>query len=147
MRVAITAILFGLWALLLSSGCSGDGVYDPPPALANYQGGNQSRGVVQSDGGDFIYDRTGKAWDVSHSQEYGMEPSGFQYGLGPFSITPIMNPQMLSPGDPDYPSDNDDFIVLGASLDGFTRAYPINVMSWHEIANERFGDAHVAVGY
>ena len=76
-----------------------------------------------------------------------MVPSGFQFGLGPFAILPIVNPRMLSPGDRDYPSRFGTFRVMGASLNGFTRAYPLGVMSGHEVVNEQFGDAHVAVAY
>ncbi len=54
---------------------------------------------------------------------------------------------MLSPGDEGYPSDDDDFLVIGVNLNGFTRAYPIYIMRWKEVANEQFGDAHVAVAY
>ena len=54
---------------------------------------------------------------------------------------------MLSPGDEGYPSDDDDFLVIGVNLKGFTRAYPIYIMRWKEVANEQFGDAHVAVAY
>ena len=146
MRSAITAILFGLCALLLSSGCGGDMAYNPPPASSNTQGGNQSQSQSHEPQA-YIQDRVGKVWNVTQAQQYGMVPSGFQYGLGPFAIRPIMDPQMLSPGDPGYPSGYEDFLVLAANLNGFARAYPIGVMSRHEIANEQFGDAYVAVAY
>ena len=138
MRSAVTAILFGLLALLLSSGCGSDVVYNSAPAPSNDQG---------AEGEVLIYDRSGKVWDVTHAQKYGMVLSGFENGLGPFVIKPIMDPQMLSPGDMSYPYDDQNFRVLGTSLNGFTRAYPIEIMSNHEIANEQFGDAHVAVAY
>ena len=54
---------------------------------------------------------------------------------------------MLSPGDLNYPSDDDNVLVLGVSLNGFTRGYPIQVMSKHEVVNEQFGDARVAVAF
>ncbi len=59
--------------------------------------------------GDKIYitDRTGKKWNVTHATEnYGFETGNFQYGLGPFAITPINNPEMISPGEPGSPDDN-----------------------------------------
>ena len=95
-----------------------------------------------------IVDRTGKEWDVTHAKRtYGMEPSKFQFGLGPRAIPPIIGASMLSPGDPNYPDDSDDFLVLGASLNGETKAYPIAKMSIKEVADEKFGDAYVAVAY
>ncbi len=141
MRLAIAAVLWGIGALFTS--CGGDTSYSPSArsaALAD-RPNNQDQGPL------VIRDRTGKTWDVTHAQNYAMVPSGFQYGLGPFTITPIMDPQMLSPGDQNYPPKDDNFLVMGTSLNGFTRAYPINVMSRHEVANEQFGEAHVAVAY
>ncbi|MEE9168521.1 MAG: hypothetical protein V3U73_02100 [bacterium] len=96
----------------------------------------------------YIVDRTGKKWDVTHAKEkYGMEPGKFQFGLGPNAIRPILNAKMLSPGDEGYPDSGRQFLVLGTTLNGSTRAYPITIMSSFEIADEQFGDAHVAVAY
>lgn len=96
----------------------------------------------------FIVDRTGKKWDITHAvEEYGFEPEKFQYGLGPNAIKPILKPQMICPGEAGYPEDNDPQTVVGAALEGEVRAYPLTVMASHEIADEKFGDAHVAVAY
>ncbi len=37
--------------------------------------------------------------------------------------------------------------VLGILRDGEARAYPINILNWHEIVNDRFGDVSVVVTY
>jgi hypothetical protein len=42
-------------------------------------------------------------------------------------------------------ADNDR--VLGLALQGIARAYPIRILNWHEIVNDRLGDAAVAVTY
>lgn len=150
--------LFVLAGCLLNSGCGDDSqarlTGSSSVDTSNYRGGpggttTGPQGDTSSPGSTFsITDRTGKTWDVTHAfQQYGFVPESFQYGLGPFAITPINNPQMLSPGDSGYPLDSDSFTILGTTLNGFTRAYPIRVMSWHEVANERFGEAHVAVAY
>ncbi|MCH8126338.1 DUF3179 domain-containing protein [candidate division KSB1 bacterium] len=104
--------------------------------------------VEMKDGRYLIVDNTGKKWDVTHAKEkYGMEPAEFQFGLGPFAIKPILNPKMLSPGDTGYPFDNETFLVLATEINNDPRAYSIGVLSIHEIANEIFADAHVAVAY
>jgi hypothetical protein len=96
----------------------------------------------------FIVDRTGKKWDVTHAKEkYGMKPSLFQFGLGPNAIKPILEPRMLQPGGYGYPDDMQDFAVLGVELNGSERAYSILILAHHEVAEEQFGDAHVAVAY
>lgn len=37
--------------------------------------------------------------------------------------------------------------ILGLSLNGITKAYPLAIMNWHEIVNDRFGKDAVAVTY
>ena len=95
-----------------------------------------------------IVDITGKEWDVTDAQKkYGMNAEDFQYGIGSFAITPILDPQMRDPGDPGYPDASGDFLVIGVTLNGFTRAYGLDSLRCHEIALEEFGDEHVAVAY
>ena len=104
--------------------------------------------VIHRDNKVFIEDRTGKNWDVTHAQaKYGFVPEEFQFGLGPFAIPPILNPQMVEKGQSGYPSDNDNSQVIGTILNGDTRAYPLNVLSRHEIADEKFDSTYVAVAY
>ncbi len=106
------------------------------------------KAVVERDGKVFIIDVTGKSWEVTHAKEmYGMEPHLFQYGLGPYAIRPILDPEMLSKGERGYPADNDIFLVLGTEIDNDARAYPLEVMSYIEIVDEKFGNTHVAVAY
>ena len=95
-----------------------------------------------------IRDNTGKEWDVTHAvKNYGFVASQFQFGLGPFAIRPILDPEMLNPGESGYPSSSSDLLVIGTTIDKKTRAYPLNVLSRHEIVDEIFGDQHVAVAY
>ena len=74
-----------------------------------------------------------------------MKPDKFQYGLGPNAIPPINNPKFLSPGDKDYPSDNATFLVLGITIEGESRTYPMSVLGQHEVVNDWFGNTPVAV--
>ncbi len=83
------------------------------------------KAVVERDGKVFIIDVTGKSWEVTHAKEmYGMEPQLFQYGLGPYAIRPILDPEILSMGERGYPADNEIFLVLGTEIDNDARAYP-----------------------
>lgn len=104
--------------------------------------------VIEQNGKVFIRDQTGKLWDVTHARDqYGLGPSGFQFGLGPNAIRPILNPVMLSSGDEGYPSDGKPFRVIGADLNNDPRAYSIPALARAEVADETFGEAHVAVAY
>lgn len=42
---------------------------------------------------------------------------------------------------------DDDDRVLGIALGGVTRAYPVRILNWHEVVNDRFGDRAVLVSY
>ena len=95
-----------------------------------------------------IIDNTGKKWDVTHAvNEYNFIAENFQYGLGPNAIRPILNPQMISQKDRGYPGSGDDMIVIGVSLNGYTRAYPIRYLFSHEVVDEKFDSTYVAVSY
>lgn len=68
---------------------------------------------VERDNRIFIIDDTKKEWDTTHAvKKYGMRPENFQFGLGPDAIIPILNPTFLSPGDPNYPADSDNFLIF-----------------------------------
>ena len=125
-------------ALLPFCGCAD---YVEPP-------GGPAQIFHEENGRAFITDVTGKAWDITHARDrYGIQPSDFQFGSGPFAIRPINDPLMWSPGESGYPGTGEVFRVLAARLNGMARAYPLDVMSKHEIANEKFGETYVAVGY
>jgi hypothetical protein len=95
-----------------------------------------------------IVDQTGKEWDVSTAvHEYGFDVSGFEFGLGPYAIPPLIEPPLLSPGDRDYPPDDETFLALGASINGDARAYGKLDIVRHEVVDEFIGGVPVAVAY
>lgn len=60
-------------------------------------------------------------------------------------IPSIDSPKFLPQSDIDFLSDNEP--VIGLSLNGEAKAYPIRIMTWHEIANDTIGGIPVAVTY
>lgn len=67
-------------------------------------------------------------------------------GPPPDGIPSIDNPKFITVEQADsYLSDND--LVLGVSLKGETRAYPLQILVWHEIVNDVVGETPVAVTY
>jgi hypothetical protein len=89
-----------------------------------------------------------KKWDITHAVKvYGFDPAMFDGG-GRFSaITPINDPKMLEPGDPGYPGDSKDMLIIGFNYSDDARAYPLKVLASHEIVNDRFDSTAVAVAY
>jgi hypothetical protein len=106
--------------------------------------------VIDEEEKIYIVDRTGKQWDITHAVRFfNFEANKFQSGSGPFAIKPILDPKMLSPGDPGYPAPDAKIPnqVIGTTIKGESRAYPLEFLELHEIANDSFGNIHVAVGF
>lgn len=60
-------------------------------------------------------------------------------------IPSIDRPRFLPADKADYLKSQDR--VLGIMRNGIAKAYPIRILDWHEIVNDRFGDEAVAVTY
>ncbi|MCH7668125.1 MAG: DUF3179 domain-containing protein [Acidobacteria bacterium] len=67
-------------------------------------------------------------------------------GPPPDGIPPIDNPQFVSVSEADVYL-NDPEPVLVVDIDGDVRAYPIQIMMWHEIVNDTVGGIPVTVSY
>jgi hypothetical protein len=59
-------------------------------------------------------------------------------------IPAIDRPQFVAADKSDLRSDDR---VLGLVLDGVAKAYPVRILNWHEVVNDRLGDIPVAVTY
>ncbi len=66
-------------------------------------------------------------------------------GPPPDGIPPVDEPRFLHPGDVDFLADNEP--VLALEIDGDARAYPVQVLTWHEIVNDTVGGVPVSVTY
>ena len=66
-------------------------------------------------------------------------------GPPPDGIPAIDEPTFLPTDEVDFLSDEEP--VLSLEVEGESRAYPVQVMIWHEIANDTIGDVPVAVTY
>jgi len=95
-----------------------------------------------------LVDLTGKEWDITSAVwRYGFEVERFEFGLGPRAIRPLIEPNMLSPGDFGYPGEDAPFLVIGAAIDGDIRAYGKLDLTVNEVVDEYIGGAPVAVAY
>lgn len=64
--------------------------------------------------------------------------------LGKDGIPSIDNPRFVGPGEADQQMQSFE-TVLGVSINGDHRAYPLNMLSHHEIVNDTVGGVPVAV--
>ncbi len=60
-------------------------------------------------------------------------------------IPAISNPKLISANQADYIGDKDR--IVGISINGIAKAYPIAILNWHEIVNDRINDKHFAITY
>jgi len=66
-------------------------------------------------------------------------------GPPPDGIPPIDDPRFVAPAEVDFLADAEP--VLAVEIDGDARAYPLQIMTWHEIVNDEIGGVPVAVTY
>ncbi len=75
-----------------------------------------------------------------------VDPTEIQSGgPPPDGIPPIDDPKFLEADDVDFLEDNEP--VLGLEINGEARAYPIQIMIWHEVVNDTVGGDPVTVTY
>lgn len=79
------------------------------------------------------------------STKTSIDPSKIQEGgPGKDGIPSIDRPKFVSVQDSDF---KDSDLVMIVVIDGQTKAYPILIMNWHEIVNDRIGQTPVAITY
>jgi hypothetical protein len=66
-------------------------------------------------------------------------------GPGKDGIPSIDNPKFISQGSVNYLNDSD--LVVGVLLDNTIRAYPHNILNYHEIVNDQYGGTNLALTY
>lgn len=69
------------------------------------------------------------------------------YKGGPLrdEVPAIDEPKYIDAAAVDYLADGDK--VLGLTINGVSRAYPIRILNWHEVVNDRIGDQAFSVTY
>ncbi|MHA2090946.1 MAG: DUF3179 domain-containing protein [Candidatus Kariarchaeaceae archaeon] len=66
-------------------------------------------------------------------------------GPPPDGIPSIDNPIFLSASDAEAPSDTSQ--IIGVEIDGVARAYPYDILNWHEIVNDEINGQHLSITY
>lgn len=60
-------------------------------------------------------------------------------------IPALTNPKLLSAIKANYLKDDD--VILGLTIRGESRAYPLKILSWHEIVNDQFANGRYLISY
>jgi hypothetical protein len=60
-------------------------------------------------------------------------------------IPALMDPNYVSAAEATFLREKEQ--VIGVNLNGEARAYPLRIMSWHELVNDRIGDLPILVSW
>jgi len=138
--------LLGLFTASLAA-CSATSTTDE--AAVEHIPNRHDRPIVEEDGRTLLWaneDESGtREWfDMTDSD---IDPATFQYGIGKDEIPSIDDPVFASFDDPRVAARGlaRDTPVLGIVIAGEARAYPVSVMSMHEVVNDEFGGEPYAV--
>lgn len=66
-------------------------------------------------------------------------------GPGKDGIPAILNPRFVEGNKANFMKSHD--VILGLTMDGHSRAYPIKILNWHEIVNDKIDDRKFIVTY
>lgn len=138
-RVKISLLLF---VCSLTYGCVGSDPYADIPDL-------HDRPIVERDGRTLLW-----ANDLENGQsewfdmtDADIDPRRFQYGIGKDKIDSVDQPEFAQFSDDRVSARGitEETPVLGVEIDGVARAYPVQLMSMHEIVNDEIGGRPYAV--
>ncbi len=107
---------------------------EPPPGFAEWKGKFFSR--IDPRFADFLNDNARSLIRVEEIQWGGVLVDG---------IPALDNPRMILPDLADYLLPDES--VFGIVVNGDSRAYPLRIMDWHEMANDIIGGVPVSLAY
>jgi Protein of unknown function (DUF3179) len=133
-RRAMTPLVIGAAILIALAGCSGGAEERAEP------GARGERRAVEGPPPELA-----AGWETDFSQ-HSVSFSQFQSGGPPRDgIPPIDDPKFLPVTQADFLSSREPVIEL--ELGGAARAYPLQILTWHEIVNDDVGGTPVAVTF
>jgi hypothetical protein len=104
--------------------------------------------VTDAAGVHSLVDQQGHIWDITTAvNRYGMQPDGWEFGLGKGVIEPLIEPAMVGPGEGSYPPDTESFATIGVVVGEDARGYHKSRLSRNEVVDATIGGAKLAVTY
>ena len=133
--VAVTAAV-----VLLASACT------RPAGQADPAGASAAAGVVEGSAREGVPSGLRQAIDHPSLPEPLVDPSEVSSGgVPPDGIPAVDEPRFVSAGDVDWLAGDEPVIAL--EIAGEQRAYPVQIMIWHEVVNDQVAGTPVAVTY
>lgn len=96
----------------------------------------------------YLTDMTGKKWDFTYAiVALDFDRLKFSASAGPYARPPMTEFEFAKPGDRTYPPPFATVRIVGTSVGGDARAYPLASISRNEVVDDMFGEVPVAVAY
>lgn len=111
------------------------GEFRPPPGYIEWKGRLHAL-LIDPRFGEFLYREAPATVRVEEVVWGGVRVDG---------IPALVNPRMLEAAQATYLTEHEP--VFGVSLNGESRAYPLRILDWHEMANDVVGGKPVALAY
>ncbi len=93
-----------------------------------------------------ITDKDGETWDVTQAVVlFDFDVTRFTRGEGAFANRPLLNPPMTNVGDRGYPLESETFVVIGTTVNGDPRAYPMDGLVDHTVIDDLHRGVSVAL--
>ncbi len=108
---------------------------EPPPGYLGWKGRLYSQ-LLDPRFGEFLYEGAPSAIRAEEIVWGGARVD---------EIPALLNPRMKPPSEAGYLVDQDP--VFGVTLNGDSRAYPLRILDWHEMADDVVGGRPVALAY
>ena len=151
MKIRSTIISLSIFALIMAMGCADNPTGEPDADTTESTFLNADTQVAmapQQPAGDQPSARL-----LAFSPEFF--PDGVEHSIpldeifhgGPRKdgIPALTNPKTIPAEAADYLRDID--IVLGMTINGESRAYPLRILNWHEITNDTLGGRRIVVTF
>ena len=129
------------------------GIHDFFPVAVDVAGNRQDLGTVPTattivPEPIIITDKRGEDFDITAAVlEYRMAVTFWEFGLGRYTILPVIDPLMIGPGDVGYPRDDSTVEVLAVNYEGDSRAYKIGDLPDKEVVDDVVNGTPIAVSY
>ena len=91
----------------------------------------------------FLEDQTGYRWDITQARSIGFDPHDFQYGIGKNAFKPLDDTDL----EDHVASPLQNPRVIGVTAGSESKAFSIDKLRYHEIANSSIDGVPVAAGY
>ncbi len=83
------------------------------------------------------------AWDFSN---HSIPIEDIQSGGPPRDGIPaLFSPKYVAAKEASFMNEED--MILGLNIKGTQKAYPLRILSWHELVNDRVGDINILVSW